>query len=343
MEYREKFLTTDGLRNLESEVCMSLLPHYKCDAGCSQCYIRDKWEDTVEFTEPTIDIDALHEVFGKVTFIDDLKMLKEKAPGLYKYYVDNSSKLSSSNLTDKAIGQQLSIFINDMNFTDIQEITVFDHWVKPSVLKLLDKYTAKYKLHRLKIVISDLDYLVKLDYLVSWSKERGIDVLFHKNIGMDNVDYPDEIFEVDDTCTFYSEGSSLFNTLNSAVYFQGDGFYFQLDDALKRGSVPFYKMKDFNIRDFLVSILKGKAEKYREYCNSMNNTNNKYYEYFNNVSKDLVVNSDYTFIPGVLLPKYYECTEMLKEEGFQETPYGLFYPSDKVIPIVEWRSLRDGL
>lgn len=358
MNYQETFMIYDGLVNLSNELAVSILPEYKCKAGCKTCRIASEWPKHIDLNSvviPEKEIFNVSRYFNMLCVYDDLEYIKT-APHLFDFYKRNENKFYNSNLTDRAIPKQLDILLNEITFLGIQEISLFDHYiVNPklektkfkgmNILDLVKRLEEKYKIKRIKIMLTNAKDACnpKVDEVHEWAKDKDMDILYIGNfLRTDN-----SLLENLKTAKFkhfkeYEKDPSLLYFIEHGKMWKADscGLYL-INDRLDTNGVGtgISKIYDFDAKDFIYKLLNSKLINYTNYSKVYKN------DYFNNIAKDLIVNKDYNFIPAILMKPYFEYTKRLLEEGFIKTRWGLYKPGkeDTIIPVIEWRSMKGGL
>jgi len=352
MNYQDTFMTLDGLINLGDELAFSILPEYKCNAGCKTCRVAKAWPGKLDLSKvlvPEADIFNIAKYFNTLCIYDDLNYIKTNE-GLFDFYKRNEQKFWSDNLTDRAIPQQLDILLNDLNLIGVREVSLFDHYIVDP--KLIGKYSGlgildlvkdlneKYKIKRIKIMLTNAEDACnpKVDEVHKWAEKLGMDILYIGNflrtdnkLLQDLKDYKFKHlaeFEKDPALIYYIQKGKMWKADSCGLYLINNKLE---TNAMKPG---LYNIKNFNAKEFIYILLKSKLEDYTAYAKQVD------IEYFNGVSKDLILNKDFNLIPEILLPSYYVYAQKLLEEGFVKTDYGLYKPDGREVKsIIEWRSL----
>ena len=338
--FREYFLRYDGLRNIEHDLTVSLLPVYKCRAACSVCYLQGLWDTKNESKSALIweNLTKFFPYFDVLNSQDDLWLLRKEYPKLYDVYRNYGSLFTSCSMTDMAFVQQHNLLMSELSFKGVYDISFSERFLatqnwrlKQWVLGRIFKLHEKCSVHKVKIIVStshpqpeSLEFLEQL-------RTKGIstdvydNILLSRNIRHD-VTTPTNRFDY--------EGQS-YPLLTENCYLQSSTLYSTLVDATT-GRNSFYELSaTFDARSFLVKLLESKRDTYARYARTLSSSgvSNKYVDYFFYVAENLVVNKNFNFIPSVLLSRSSRFYQGLVASGFMPTQFGLLDSSQLGKPI----------
>lgn len=355
--FKEFFLTSDALCNLDTELVFSAFKRYMCKAGCKMCYVKDMWMPDSSFdafVPKIITPDAEDRIvdswnyFEIVSMMDDLFWIKKNYPHLYDFYKRNSRRLSSTAMTDIAFIQQFDIIMNEMDFKYVYEISFSDRFLNRKggkfvydIMDRLNDVHAKMPLQKIKFIICD-DLGEKdpnISRLIDWAKERSIYTDVHDDITQGK----NQRFELESAehqeHNHYSEDSYPFLILCEVTYLQWDQMFLTITDALSEDSKPFYSIEHSKLEPkiFIKEMLKAKIATYSANISRMSRSHSsaKYMDYFSYVNSSIIVHDDYTFIPNFMLKPYTKIYKEMASSGeFVDTKYGLLWNTSTPIPLV---------
>jgi len=351
--FKEFFLKDDALCNVESELAFSIFQRYTCKADCKMCYVQDEWVDDEVFANKFVPATIPPEVefriletfsyFDVVVTVDDLFYIKNTYPHLYDFYVRNSHLMSSSSMTDMAFIQQWGLVLNEMNFQMIYEISFSDRFLNlkdgkmsDKVLELLKIVHAKSPIQKLKFILCDAyEYGVfdqAVGQIVQWGNEQGIYIDTHDDIMQGQNKRYDDVHQETNHLQA-ADNSAIYQILCEVTYMQYTSMFLTISQSINANSIPFFDTMSgdkFNADTFLVKMVRAKLDTYVYYlkkiktsCERITGNRNKYFDYFTYVSENVIVNSDFSFIPRFMLKPFARFYERLTEDGFVDTPYGL--------------------
>lgn len=135
-DFRRYFIEEDALAHLTAELVFSIFRRYRCQAGCSMCYIRDQWINEDVFAAEMIpnitsgwetNVLRVFDMFDVVSTMDDLFMLNRDYPELFEFYRANAHRMSLTSMTDVALFQQAPLLgPSGLLFKSIYEISLSD-------------------------------------------------------------------------------------------------------------------------------------------------------------------------------------------------------------------------
>jgi hypothetical protein len=354
-EFKEKFMMNDALVNVSNELAFTILHEYKCTAGCKDCRIViDGWPKKGDLSGvkiPTDDIFHVASHFDMLCTYDDLVYIR-KTPHLFEWYKEHEKKFYNSSLTDRAIWQQFDILMDDIDFLGIQELSLFDHFiVNPKldrtqfkgmeILDVVKLLREKYVINRIKIMITDAKMACspKVTEVLEYAQDQGMDFTFIGNflreddsillhLTANNFQHFD-FYEHDESLHYFIKKGKMWKTDACGLYLQNDRI-----DTNGVGT-GFYDIDNWDATEFLAVLLENKKNNYAKQYEGSG------IEFFNSVSKDLIVNKDYNFIPGILMSPYSQFAKKLQSDyGFIRTDYGLLRRDGKAVkPLMEWINL----
>ncbi len=354
--FKEFFLKDDALCNIESELVFSIFERYTCKADCKMCYVMDEWvEDEVfknKFVPPHIpaEVEArilqTFEYFDVISTMDDLYYIKNTYPHLYEFYKRNSHLMSSTAMTDMAFIQQHKLIMEEMNFQMIYEISFSDRFLNSSKGKMVDKVLERLVTMHEKCPIQKLKFIMcdaqedsaeedsAVQKIMSWGREQEIFIDVHDDITQgQNKRYELKDAHQETNHLQDADDSYVYQILSEVTYLQYTSMFLTISQTIGENSVPFFDVMsgdNFDSNTFLVKMLHAKMDTYVYYlkkiktsCERITGNRNKYFDYFTYVSENVIVNSDFSFIPRFMLKPFAMFYERLTEDGFVDTPYGL--------------------
>jgi len=353
-EFKKYFLEFDHLNSAKQELTFSLMKRYNCYAGCDICYVDRHFEKDRSTFQPYIpdQIDpwiesqwlGLFENYGYVVTNDDMYYLKLNHPQLFKWYQEHASLFHLGSVTDNAFTRCHSIIVDDFDGArGIYEMTFSDQWLNKinfdKFLPQLDSLQRKSPIHIIKYIQTDLDSRswANCARLFKWGKENSVPIRTHHDIlTTDTVQF----YTKDQITHFASYEQDLFTVLGESDFLQYDSFFHTQVKAIRTDSVPYDVIdNEFTITRHLQRHLEGKKEIYSEYyqslCNSTNHNNQRFTKYFKYIIDNLSVNKDYNYVPNVSVRPWEKTWQILKTEGWMETPMGLLKSDNNgtVVPL----------
>ena len=330
---RQYWVQEDSLRSLDYDMYFSVAKRYYCDAGCTVCYINKNLRETkglnlynnVEF-KPEL-WENVFSYFGSVRTNDDYAYLSKFYPEAYEWYKAHPMELC---VTDISLVRVLALKdLTIKKFADISISTTFIHQVgEERVISYLEK-AAEYGIDKIKIIDCGHPNLGKvIDFIKRFQYNNCVHDDFRTNRTLLNNDWA----EYQNTWVEHTD-SKLIKINKEAIHLYNDRFYFSTDDASDIKVQPFHTItEDFNVKDFLCDMLKGKQNQYIEYEKLADN--DKFKDYFRQ-TQSYKVNRDFNFIPHIM---YYDKSPFFNrmvQDGWFKTNLGLYKPSDKLIPIMD--------
>lgn len=353
-EFKKYFLEFDHLNSAKQELTFSLMKRYNCYAGCEICYVDRHFEKDRTTFEPYIPkrIDSkiesqwenLFQNYSYVVTNDDMYYLKHNHPELFAWYQEHAAQFYLGSVTDNAFTRCHSIIVDDFNGArGIYEMTFSDRWLSKinfdKFLPQLDSLQNKSPIHVIKYIQTDVESRswTNSARLFKWGKENSVTIRIHHDIlTTDTVQF----YTKDQITHFASYDQDLFTVLGESDFLQYDAFFHTQVKAIRTDSVPYDVIDDeFTITRHLQRHLLGKKQIYTEYHNklqhSANRDNQRFTKYFKYIIDNLNVNKDYNFVPNVSVRPWEKTWQMLKAEGWMETPMGLLRPNhgDTVVPL----------
>jgi hypothetical protein len=342
--FKEYFVAGDALENMSREVVFSIFSRYMCKAGCQMCYLRDAWIPSDQFAPyiPTgVDeaterqILRFFDFFDTVSTIDDLYLLKNHHPALFEFYVRHAHRMVSTQMSDNAFVQQYSIMMNDLRFRSVYEISFSDVFLSKKNGAIVDDIIAKLELLHARSPILKLKVIVRtiggetsepVTKLVEFAHSKDIHVGVHDDItkglnqvlSLASVDYQET--------NFFAQDSEPKQVLTEVTYLQYTSVFLTLSQATSGKSTPWFDiMKDSldDVDHFISRGLQAKIDLYAQYVREIT-TQNKHYDYFKFVSESVTINPHFNFVPNLVLKPWTRIYRLLNQQGWVETPYGLF-------------------
>jgi len=336
----DKFwLINDGIY-LTNNLYFGIGKSYYCDHGCQVCYIRDQLKEIKTRTNQLYNNDLekmqrswdeLYSFFLFVALDEDPCYFKEYYPNEYQWYVRNAHKCSYGT-TDNGIFRIRTL--KEIKFKSMCEIALslsFIEKVGPD--KIIPALEDLMPIQKIKFIIDKNTEYPK--EIMNWVRKKDLPIVIHP------VEFVGRTVSEFDTIGFetvqevnWVEGSYEDNFvkvhINNDVIVYYDSFYFS-NNAY---DVPYFKMDEngFDYRGFLSAMLEGKQRDYLIYADYVQDEYMK--KYFLNTQK-YKVNHNYNFIPNYMLSWDHQYFYRMIQLGWKMTKYGLLYPEDKVIPIVE--------
>ena len=350
---KEVFLLYDALHNLDVELTFSVLRKYKCEAGCSVCYIQKLWiaGDFDKYVPASVDeLDyglGMFDYFDRVATIDDLFMVRNKYPHLYEFYRKHSSRISLSSITDTAFPRHVKILEEDLKFKEIYELSFSDAFIsRPGIFKYvterLEAILRHTRVARIKFILvmgEPLPGSIMHNFL-TWCMDRGITVEIHDDFREHrNRHYHDSNPALVDILHMFAlkapEFGDLVQIFGEAIHLHATGFYLTSVTATSEQFWPFYVLDGtFDIRKFLVAMLNEKLGMYRRFLEYTTPAAALYSSYFRDTVTKVVVNPDFNFIPIMVLSAIGQFSAQIEKAGFIKTSMGWVLPNQKsVIPL----------
>ena len=364
-DFKDFFIKHDALKNISSELVVTLLRKYKCDAGCQMCYIQHRWiPDAVYNTKfapgpITPEIEAsmlkLFDSFYTVTTIDDLYMLKSKYPDLYQFYVKHGHRMKSAAMSDNAFLQQYPLIMKEVQFAGIYEISFSDSLLNKKngtmvndIVEMLEALNQRSPVVKIKVIqtLESGEASQAVATLVGWAHSKSIDVACHadfrtqgnRQLVLQNADHQEK--------NLHTQDSMPLMLLSEVVRLVYTDMYLTCVDGTAEQDPPFFNIMTDGLDDmskFVAAMLQSKIDKYASYTFAITDReNNKVYDYYQFVSSCVAVNAAYNFIPHLLLPSDSRMYHTIKDQGFVPTQLGLYKPSfdGGVVPLFEFTAAQ---
>lgn len=361
--FKEYFFKYDALHNVDYDVTFSVFRKYLCKANCEVCSIQKLWIPDDKFkkyvpieikNDLTSEILNLFDYFEVVNTVDDMFMIKHEYPHLYEFYKKYSHLVSLASITDNALPRHMKI-IDELNFKSIHEISFSDVFIYSSektlgyVLTQLEKIIQKTPIVLIKLILSFTDINEpgnKMQRIIDWAKERYIPIYTHNDFrNGTNIRFKSDNAEVKNiTNVFVADAPEFANMLlifGETTYIQFNDFYMTSTTSMSELYSPYYTMTEkFSPELMLTNMLKEKKRLYARFATYAKNskTQNKYHEYFTEISKNVQVNDDFNFIPIVMLSAISNFAKMLVERhDYEVTKFGwIKRGATNVIPIITY-------
>ena len=335
----KKWLVDDGLF-LTNNLYFGIGSSYYCGHGCKVCFIRDELKDlrsktpliyNNDLTKMQKTWDELHSFFSTTALDEDPYFFKLNHPKEYQWYVENAPKCSYGT-TDNGIFRMRRI-IDQLKFKSMAEITLstsFCEQVGPK--KIIRALEDLGKIEKMKFIADNTHYPTEI---VQWVRDRDMPIVVHKLefTRSEVTEFDTTGFDIVQENDWVSgkQGAELVKIhMESDVILYYDSFYF----SNNIGDRPYFKLSEdgFDYRLFLSSMLEGKIRDYKIYIDLIDDCPMR--DYFLNTQR-YKVNHDYNFIPNYMIDWKIRFFHRMVELGWKATKYGLLFPSDKVIPIIE--------
>jgi hypothetical protein len=344
-DLNEYWITQDCLCPVNYDIYFSLGTRYYCDAGCHVCYIEKNFKHTrsnLPSYFPEITTTAEHywqDAFSNflvVATADDMMFLKLNYPKQFAWYQAHAYNMECS-FTDNAIFRTARI-VKDIQFKNIASISIssdFASKVNPDKL-----HNALLKLHDVspikKIKFVDCGNIEALKPFIEFANVHNMANMVHHNFITDRKVLEHNWASEQNTWVDSTE-EGLVQIHREAPHLFFDRYYFSSDDASDLSEDPWYIVDDlskaFDKELFLTKLIEGKQKRYLNWINQTNNP--KFKDYFK-LTDTYKVNSNYNFIPGIMLAPYTRYCNSLIESGWVKNKFGLVKPTqESIIPIIE--------
>jgi hypothetical protein len=336
----EYWLKEDALHSLQYDIYFSLGTRYYCDAGCKVCYIKDKLEQVKPLPIFNNDLDRLDSVwtdffdrFGELRTNEDVYYLKHNYPKQYEWYKKNAHRFHLC-ITDNAIFRALRM--KELKWAGIADVGVSTDFIAhvgaEKVLTAIKELHELYGVKKIKYVDCgqpevfadiikyaeslDLHNCVIHDFRTPHRKLLNHSWAEYQNTWVENT--PDGIVQI------YRESIQL----------HYDRFFYSCDDSSNIEVDPFYTFKDeIDINEFLYNLVQKKQAKYKEI---QDRPEHKQFRDYYKETQNFIVNPDFNFIPGIMIPPRSRFFYRMIQDGWTNTKYGLFNNmNSSVIPLVE--------
>lgn len=325
------FLKEDALRSLDYDVYFSLGKRYFCDAGCHVCYIKDNLKELKPYAKslyPTITKHheriwyQIADYFGSVRINDDLFWLRDNVPAAYEWYMDHADRLDYC-MTDNAIFREADI-LHLFKFNSVADISLSSEFVRDvgskKIMEALNHIRMNHEIKKIKFI--DCGQPELLQEFVFWAKEHNMHNCLHHDFRADERKvYNYDWAEYQNTWV-ESHNSNLLKVYRESVALYYDDFYYSCDDASDVDVKPFHNIGlEFNPERFMAALVNGKIEQYKHY--KERSKIDAFKQYFDAATR-FKVNPTYNFIPGFMFSPTSRFMYKLIENGWTQTPYGLF-------------------
>lgn len=348
--FKEYFIKHDALKNISSELVVSLLRKYKCNAGCKMCYLKDTWlpddvyDNNYAPAQLSEDVEQqilrLFDSFSIVTTMDDLHLLKSKYPDLYQFYVRHGQRMSSTAMSDVAYIQQLPLLMTEVHFKNIYEVSFSDVFLNKKNGTLVDDIIIGLQMLHQRSPVKKIKIILLMDdgestspvgQLVDWAHSENIAVGVHDDITQNRNNTVSLTYADYQELNFFSQDSIPLQVLSEVVHLQYTDLYMTMVDGTTNQAPPFYNIMTDGLDDmsmFIAKMLRAKLDSYNRNASIITNRcDNKLYDYFSYVSQSVIVNEPFNFIPKLALSPWTEMYKTIVAQGlFVETPHGLYDP-----------------
>lgn len=356
-EFLHYFLESDAIRNLHSEVIFSLLGRYNCFAGCEVCYTEKHFKQALPNFDKHIprSIDEnlekqwyeIFDHFVTVSSIDDIFWMKHNHPHLYEWYLKHDHIFSWGNMTDNNFIRTQPLFMNELSAeTEIYEITFSEDFLKKvKIDEIISMLSALYKrlpIKKIKLIFNSANSLENknVERLYNWTQENGIYTPVHNNFKLEHEIFDNGIPQMEHIVNYDED---IFPVCRESDYLQYDGFFLTLIDSIDTERQPYSQFSQFDRDKHIAQMLQGKLDLYKRWSNlykagkvGNGESGKPYFEYYDWVSNNIVVNQDYNFIPISLLDARNRYYHKLKDNGWIATQYGLLKENTSAVkPILE--------
>lgn len=352
------FLTQDAVKSLTYDIYFSPMKKYYCHANCSVCYIKNQLTEGLSYyaaSAPDKITSAdehmwqdIFEYFYVIRTNDDLRYLKKQYPYVYSWYQSNAS-IFEFGMTDNSVLLQHDVLINDLNLKGISDISFSEDFLNKKSIKngkikaVISDYLEKYGLCKIKVIRTSTDELSEhILELVDWLSSIGIKNCLQQDFRKeDNIEYDlQDTFEYQNSYYTHFNGKS-YQIFREAPHMMNDRFFFTIEDATDINLNAFHVIKDkqFIPQEFLCDMLTKKLEWYRNNIDELETATDpmlkKFKSYFTEC-QNFEVNRDFNFIPSFMFDDKCVFYHKLKTKNFISTDYGLYNPTGKPKPLVEF-------
>lgn len=337
----EYWLTQDALHPVNYDVYFSLGTRYYCAAGCKICYIDKNFKSI----KPNLNTyfpkitqkheDMWQEVFSHFLVVrtnDDMLFLKLNYPDAYRWYQENAHNLEYC-FTDNAIFRTAKI-LDTIKFKALANISISSSFLKAvnpnKLMDALERLNDKSPILKLKFI--DDGYPELFAPYIELANKHNMDNIVHHNFLGDREVLEHE-WAQEQTTWVDSDEQGLMQIYRESVHLYFDRWYYSSDDASDLNEEAFHQVEgDFDREAFLTDLLLGKQKAYKKWASRTKNP--KFRDYFNLVD-EYNINSNFNFIPGLMIPPYSKYCYKLLENGWVKTKYGLVKPNDgTIVPIL---------
>jgi len=343
------FYENDSLLNVHNEVIFSLLGRYNCFAGCQICYTQKHFKQALpkfkQFIPTKITKEQeeqwfyIFDHFATISNIDDLFWMKHEHPHLYDWYQKHSHRFTWGSMTDNNFIRTQPLFLNELSpETTIQEISFSDTWLDKidvnEVIAMLNSLNKRNGIMKIKFILTKPENN-NVNLLFKWIKDNGIEnYCSHHDFQGNTLKLKTDIPQAEHIASFDSD---IFPVCRESNYLQNSGFFLTLTGAIDTNNTPYYSFNTpyhgnngFDSAKHLSSMLQGKINLYKKWSSDYKQgkiqdfgAGQKYFDYFDFVSKYVKVNEDYNFIPIDLLNAKHRYYHKLVEQGWTITEYGI--------------------
>lgn len=327
----------DSLRSLDYDINFSLGKRYYCDAGCSVCYIKNNLAKTKSLNNYGNDLSKYESVwlefltlFGSVRTNDDLYYLSQKYKTDYDWYKAHG-KLFELCVTDNSLVRTLQL--KDVNIKGIADLSLSTTFAKQvGVDKLLDYVKEAHdRFGVTKIKYIDCGNPEILEPIIEWGYNNKLYNCVHSDFREERKILNHPWAEYQNTWIETTK-DKVIRVNKEALHLYYNNFFYASDDACDLSVDPFYVLSEqFDMKQFLFSVIKGKQNLYKEWIN--HSSNERFKEYFATTLKT-TVNENYNFIPNIMYNQECDFFNAMEHYGWQKTPYGLHTGELPVISIL---------
>jgi hypothetical protein len=242
--------------------------------------------------------------FQKVSTLDNLVLIKAKFPELYQWYKENSHNFYISSLNNGFIRTNI---LKEFSFKGINEVKISSSYLRNEViaeqlLKTLDDLHQHCPIQQLSLVINPLS-----NDLINWAQNNNISV--------------DLITEKE---LLKAEDNHDVDLWPNIFYMSGDKFYLTKHDS--QHSFNSFASLDDSLESFIQKMINKRISYYR-LCEHQDPKIN---EYLNWVTKSIIVNNNFTFIPSIMIKD--KMINNLKWLNFNNL--GILKPNSQPIPLI---------
>ena len=354
--FKKYFVQEDNLRSLQSEIVFSILRRYNCWAGCKICYVDELFEtDKTKFARYIPEVITqeqsdkwikLFENYCAVNTTDDMYWMKNEQPHLFKWYQEHASLINFGQMTDNSFIRSWDILYNDLSEArGCYELTFSDTFLHKvdvdDIITKLKKIEGRFTITHIKFIRSTTEEPTgNAKKFLQYCESSLLPITTHYNIKV----FDTTLLNRDNQQTSWgSNQGDMFTVCGETDYFQYDSFFLSLVDSINPDQKPYDTLDEYNIETHISKHLKAKVELYSRYVRKLVNVSEAtmaYKNYFEWVSKSIVVNDNYNYIPSVCLEPYHTPYQQLEKQGWVKTQFGLLknptHQTSLLIPVFEF-------
>jgi hypothetical protein len=346
--FKDYFLQHDGLLNISREIGFTIFNKYMCKAGCKMCYLRDVWIPDEQFgayvpKELTPETEArileFFDWFETISVIDDLNYIKNNYPHLYGFYTRNAQRLTSSQMSDTAFIQQYKIMMEECHFKNVYEISFSDTFlgkkngkIVDDVIEKLIALNARSPIIKLKVIVREhngetAEHVRK--FIAFATNDLKVHVGVHDDFtqGENRRIQFGEDQDAQQELNYYAQGGEPKTVQCEVIYLAHTSVVMTINDATETwGAIAYDIVKDGlkDVDHFVAAMMQAKIDTYARYAREITDPGSKHRQYFVYVSQNVKVDKCFNFVPKFVLKPWWKVYTKLKQQGWAETPYGLY-------------------